>query len=65
MKRGESKTIKGESYRVVVFLVTSRKKDGTPNECRRIADDEKIAVEEGMEFITAFVPERVLRKTSN
>lgn len=65
MKRGESKTIKGESYRVTVFKVVSRKPDGTPGTCERIADDETVRLQEGDEFITAFVPERVLRKTAN
>lgn len=65
MRRGESKTIKGEAYRITVFHVLSRKADGTPDTCRRIADDEKITVKEGDEFITAFVPEVVLKRTAN
>lgn len=66
MKRGQTRNIKGETYRVTVFLVTSRKPDGTPNECRRIADDEKVHLKGGEEFITAFVHANVLDpKTAN
>lgn len=65
MKPGQSKTIKGECYRITVFKVTSRKADGTPHTCVRVADDEKIQVAEGDEFITAFVPEAVLKRTAN
>lgn len=65
MKPGETKTIKGESYRITVFKVVSRKPDGTPHMCMLVADDEKIPVAEGDEFITVFVHENVLKRTAN
>lgn len=65
MNPGDRRNIKGKAYRLALFLVTSRKADGTPNECRRINDDEKVHLEGGEEFFTAFVPDEVLAKRSN
>lgn len=65
MNPGDRRNIKGKTYRLALFLVTSRKADGTPNECRRIADDEKVRVVDGLEFFTAFVPDEVLSKKAN
>ena len=53
-------TINGEPHSVVVFLVCGRRETGQPRECRLLLDDEKIEVKDGMEFITAFVPTKVL-----
>lgn len=50
-----------KTYRLTVFVVWDRKDDGTPNMCRRIADDESVALEGGEEFFTAYLPVEVIR----
>lgn len=47
-------------FKHTVFLVVSRE-NGVPRELRMIGDDESVTIEEGMEFMTAYVPEHMTR----
>jgi hypothetical protein len=56
--------INGEPHSVVVFLVCGRRATGEPRECKLVLDDEKIELKGGEEFITAFIPTKVLEPLS-
>lgn len=47
-------------FKYTVFLVESRE-NGVPCKLRMIREDEKVEVEEGMEFMTGYVPEHMAR----
>lgn len=48
-------------FQHALFRVLSKHEDGTPKECVRIRDDETVEVEEGMEFMTAYLPKVMLQ----
>lgn len=56
--------IRGKPHKCVVLKVTGRYPDGRPKDCIIIHDEMKTQVQEGTEFITAWVPEVVLTKRS-
>jgi len=51
-----------ERYELVVLKVEGRNELGQPRECRIVLDDDVVQIAGGEEFITAFVPARVLRR---
>lgn len=55
--------VDGVPHRLVVFEVTGKFPNGTPRHCTRIAEEGIVRVDtpEPKQFITAYVPEVVLR----
>lgn len=54
--------INGEMYRATVFKVEGRTEQGAPRECRLIGEADTVKVQDGDEFIVAFVADGVLRR---
>lgn len=55
-----TKNIRGEVFKLVVMLVLERDSLGVPTKMSLIGDDERVRVDGGEEFVTCFVPLRVL-----
>ena len=49
-------------HSTVVLQVIEKKADGSPHTLKLLEDDDVVDLEGGEEFITAFIPEGVLRK---
>lgn len=54
--------IRGAEHRVIVLKVVGRYPDGRIKDCVVIHDDQTTEVKNGTEFITAWVPTKVLAK---
>lgn len=48
--------INGEQYQLIILRVKARDPEGRPSEAQLGYDDTTFEVQEGTEFITAFVP---------
>jgi hypothetical protein len=59
-----STSIGGKLHHLVVLKVVGHDEHGRPNFARIVYDEAKIAIQEGDEFITAFVPANVIEKKS-
>lgn len=61
---GKRRTIRGEEYAIVILKVAERDAHGRPRVATIFVDDtEKISIEGGEEFITAFIRVDLLAKT--
>lgn len=56
---------KGDRYVLVVIKVTGRTPDGRPATGEFGYDETVFDLKQGDEFITAFIPEKIARKTAN
>lgn len=57
--------IRGEPHSLVVMKVVESDAQGRPRKLEVIYDEESVAVKDGFEFITAYVPEKVVAKRTN
>lgn len=48
-------------YKLIIFVVEDKDEQGVPRKLRIVLDHEKVKVEEGMEFMTGYVPQHMLR----
>lgn len=53
-----------ECYRATVFKVEGSDELGRPRECRMLREEESVGIEDGDEFIVAFVSDAVLRRAN-
>ncbi len=56
MPKRLTKMIDGEKHTLCVFKVISTFPNGTPRVVERVPEQGTVHVDEGMEFITAYVP---------
>lgn len=61
MGRIENVVVGGVPHRQTLFLINTKKPDGTPSLCTLIPDDHAIDLAGGEEFMTAFVPTHMLK----
>lgn len=55
----------GKWYRVVVLKVTKSDNKGRPSEARVMYEEQSAEVQQGDEFVTAFIPEVVALPRTN
>ena len=60
----QTRTIKNELHQIVVLKVTGRYEDGRLKDCMMIHEDQSVEVHDGVEFVTAWIPVKVLKKGS-
>ena len=49
-------------FKYVLFRVVTKDEDGLPRELVMVRDDETVKLEEGMEFMTAYIPKVMFDK---
>lgn len=48
-----------QCYKLVVFIVKERDRDGIPRKLEMLLDNESVNIKEGMDFMTAYVPKQM------
>ncbi len=55
-------SVAGEEYRVAVLLINTKDSKGRPKLCTFIHEEQSIELAGGEEFLTAFVPRKMLQE---
>lgn len=58
-----TRTIKGETYRLILLKVLGRDEHGRPKDAKILYDENVEHIEGGEEYVTAFVPTKCVEKT--
>ena len=64
-KKPETRTVRGIEHTLVVLHITGRDRFGRPRTAEFIYDDESMNIEEGEEFVTAFVQTKCIAKKAS
>jgi hypothetical protein len=56
------RTIQGKDHDLVLFRVDEKDEHGRPKRVTVLYDEQTVQIEQGMEFVTAFVPSDCVKK---